>query len=1376
MQKNVLKHQFENFVTASNETLDKAYDRFQKLISQLEIHGAYVSKEDINQKFLRSLPPSWSQIALIMRNKPDIDEIDIDDLYNNLKVYEDEMKKASTFLSNTQNLAFLSSKNTNSTNEVSTVNGDFRVSAAGGINQMDEDNFEELDLQWQVAMLTVRVKKLSAITVIENGILQENVDLEGVKREDLMVTMAGASNDFEVEPVNYALMAISSSSSSDSEVRKCSKQYIKSFKCLQKNYDTEREKHNKAKLKIRGYEIALESLESRILRHEKNELAWEEKYEFQNYKLKCREIKVNNLTLELEKVVKERDELKEKIAKWEDSSKNLDEILNSQMSARDKTGLGYSTQLNELSSNHETDNENSFSVFDGRTSDEVFTPTNDTSSKADGYKAVPFPITGNFLTPRADISFTGLDEYAIRNKIIKSQTSELNTKTSETADQTNAKKPKSASESVVSNPKINRNTVIIEDWHSDEEEEESEVQTVRPETQTVKTRDDKSGQNSKKQGIGSRKVKACFVCKSTDHLIKDCNFYAKRSQESKLKNMVNTVLTKTRVISTARPSISTVRPVSTARQSISTARPVSTARPSICTAWPVSTVRQSVSTAGPVRAFRPIYSIRDNVRPRVVHTGKGKLNTDLKRSKWVWRPKGEYLDHVSKESGSFMLKKGNPKIVLQDHAVVDSGCSSHMTGNKAYLSDYENFNGGFVAFRSDPKGVHMANLKYSDKHNMVVFLKKPNESVGFTEVVDFLKGTSLRYALTHNPTIYDSLVKQFWKTATVRTLANGTQQLVASIDSKEYNISEASVRSKLQLADTTGILNLSDAKIYAGLATLGYVTEGKLTFWKKNFTPQWKFLIHHILHCISPKSGGWDQFDSSIATALICLSSNMVYNFSKMIFDGMVHNTESNTKFLMYPRFLQIILDITTENKGRFLAPTLTKMIFANMKRGYARDFVPLLPAMLAGADIDQGEGSAQPAEAHHTPVDQLPSPHHSPLPSPHHLPLPSPLSSPHHSPLPSPHIHHIQTLLQLPTHSYFLGSYEAPLPEGNTSGSSKDSLQLKALMDLKVKSLETTLKRKSKKVIISELEVSLVKESMKEKSTDFVTPIKASGEAQEEDISPTILEAAKTLSKVASQEEVNTGIKKVSTDSTKVDSGTASKRSQREGKAPMVEEDVQVTHGTKEQIRQEEAGLEESIKLQAQMDEEVVKQIHLDVMIDTFVPINIEATKTQLKRYREELQTEISKKQRIDDKDVSVTKVKEEEPIFQQGERSIYHIIRANGADTVYMSFGAMLKNFTRDDLIELYRTMFNPPLNEDAIWSLTLQQKIISWRYYDKCAVHCLTLEARNIYMLVDRKYPLSKDAYQVMLKMKPLDGKINEVCYKLLKMIEKQAGVRK
>ncbi|GJT83944.1 hypothetical protein Tco_1058286 [Tanacetum coccineum] len=379
-----------------------------------------------------------------------------------------------------------------------------------------------------------------------------------------------------------------------------------------------------------------------------------------------------------------------------------------------------------------------------------------------------------------------------------------------------------------------------------------------------------------------------------------------------------------------------------------------------------------------------------------------------------------------------------------------------------------------------------------------------------------------------------------------------------------------------------------------------------------------------------------------------------------------------------------------------------------------------------------------------------------------------------------------------------------------------------------KVKSLETTLKRKSKKVIVSKSEseesedqgriiqdidddplVSLVRESMKEKSIDFVTPTKASGEAQEEDISLTILKAAKTLSKntnigLDAEEEINTGIKDVNTGSTKVDSGTASKRGQREGKALM------------------------AIKLQAQLDEEVAKQIHLDKMvvkrmaeeealseqqkkrkaqvqfeaqfyteedwdairakleanaeltkdvlgkdlpeqdfakrmvemnqgtwklsqlkklkfeeikeefdklvqqIDTFVPINLEATKAKLKRYGEELQTKTSKKQRFDDKDVpaigeKVAEVKEEEPEDSETEKEesveAMNPTPLTTKSDIYMSFGAMVKDFIREDLIELYRlvmqkygtnrpedaydrvlwsdlrTMFDPPLNEDVI-----------------------------------------------------------------------------
>ncbi|GJS55484.1 putative ribonuclease H-like domain-containing protein [Tanacetum coccineum] len=637
IKKNVLKHQFENFSTASNESLDKDYDRFQKLISQLEVHGALISKEDINQKFLKSLPPSWNQIALIMRNKPDIDEIDIDDIYNNLRVYEDEMKRSSSSSSTSQNLAFLSSENTSSTNEVSIASGDFGVSTARGTSQVlttpyahdvvcsffaqpttspqlenedfqqiDEDDLEELDLRWQVAMLTVRVKKFiqktgrnldfkekRPVSLDKSKIKCYNCHRKGHFARDCrsgrnqgrrsygdngrsnaptnesssqaLVAQDGLggydwSNDFEVEPVNYALMAISSSSSSsssDNEVQKCSKQCLESFKTLQKNYDSEREKHRRARLEIQGYELALESLESRILVHEKNELAWGEKYEFQNYELKCREIKINNLNLELEKVVKERDELKLKIEKWEESSKNLDELLNSQISTRDKTES---------------------------------TPANDRFSKADGYHVVPPPIIGNFLTPRADISFAGLDEYAIRKKITESKITDLNTKTSGTVD---------------------------------DENDVSEVQTVSPvttdETQIVKTRVDKNGQTSQKQGIGFKKIKACFVCKSTDHLIKDYTFHDRQSQEPKLKTMVNSsprvdkpvwdntkrvnhqifskypylrktfipsgVLTRTSLITLVKQNekravhtVSTARPISTAR-TVSTARPVTTVRP-----------------------------------------------------------------------------------------------------------------------------------------------------------------------------------------------------------------------------------------------------------------------------------------------------------------------------------------------------------------------------------------------------------------------------------------------------------------------------------------------------------------------------------------------------------------------------------------------------------------------------------------------------------------------------------------------------------------------------------------------------------------------------------------------------------------------------
>nr|GFD49324.1 ribonuclease H-like domain-containing protein [Tanacetum cinerariifolium] len=85
MHKYLLKQQFEGFSVSASEGLHKGYDRFQTLLSQLQIHGAGVLHEDANQRFLRSLPCSWSQVALIMRTKPELDTLSFDDLYNNLR-------------------------------------------------------------------------------------------------------------------------------------------------------------------------------------------------------------------------------------------------------------------------------------------------------------------------------------------------------------------------------------------------------------------------------------------------------------------------------------------------------------------------------------------------------------------------------------------------------------------------------------------------------------------------------------------------------------------------------------------------------------------------------------------------------------------------------------------------------------------------------------------------------------------------------------------------------------------------------------------------------------------------------------------------------------------------------------------------------------------------------------------------------------------------------------------------------------------------------------------------------------------------------------------------------------------------------------------
>nr|GEY05231.1 hypothetical protein [Tanacetum cinerariifolium] len=130
VQKTLLKQPYENFNGTSLEGLDQLYNRLQKLISQLEIHGEIISQEDLNLKLLRSLPSEWKSHTLIWRNKPDLESLSMDELYNNLKIYEAEAIGSSSTIQNTQNVAFMSSNNTDSTNKaVNTAHGVFVTSS-----------------------------------------------------------------------------------------------------------------------------------------------------------------------------------------------------------------------------------------------------------------------------------------------------------------------------------------------------------------------------------------------------------------------------------------------------------------------------------------------------------------------------------------------------------------------------------------------------------------------------------------------------------------------------------------------------------------------------------------------------------------------------------------------------------------------------------------------------------------------------------------------------------------------------------------------------------------------------------------------------------------------------------------------------------------------------------------------------------------------------------------------------------------------------------------------------------------------------------------------------------------------------------------------
>nr|GEU63817.1 retrotransposon protein, putative, Ty1-copia subclass [Tanacetum cinerariifolium] len=488
--------------SAGVEGLDKTYDRFHKLISQLEIHGEVISQEDENLKLLRSLPLAWNNMALIMRNKSDLDTLSMDDLYKNLKLDNEDLK------------------------------------------QIDTGDLEEMDFNGKRGHFARECKAPRN---------QWNRNRDAPRRN--------APKDTSTTNALVVLDGI-------------------------------------------GYQMGLESLEAMIVIDEKNEAVYEEDIAFLKYDVQVKDISIKDLK-------------------------------NRQISAKDKTGLGYDGQMNESDLNdiHVNESEVLNNVFD-----------------------IPPPYIGNYMPPRADLSFAGLDDSVFKSKVSEIVTSvpKIETNASKTSNDSleilklldlvllslrNKNqilkmkimfKPKEVKKIVKPGlEKIefvnNRNTTV---------ENENKAKKPRKFSQSPR---EKSLLNNKGKITGPKEIR--LVWDNTARV----NHQSKLTHPHPKRNFIPAaVLTKSGQVPVNAAKQSSHRAVA----SVSVARRVNTAatRPNVNDALPIA------------------YSYFKTHSP------------------------------------------GNPQYALQDQGIFDSGCSRHMTGNKSYLTDYQEINGRFVAFGGNAKG------------------------------------------------------------------------------------------------------------------------------------------------------------------------------------------------------------------------------------------------------------------------------------------------------------------------------------------------------------------------------------------------------------------------------------------------------------------------------------------------------------------------------------------------------------------------------------------------------------------------------------------------------------------------------------------------
>ncbi|GKB49883.1 hypothetical protein Tco_0900636, partial [Tanacetum coccineum] len=537
----------------------------EQLLTFNQYKDAKTLFEAIEARFGGNKATKKTQKTLLKQmNKPVLGSISFDDLYKNFKIVEQEVKSSVTSRSNSnpQNVAFVSTPS--STNDVNTSNvlvnnASSSLSTASStdntarlsdatiyaflankpngsqvihedLEQIHEDDLEEMDLKWQLALLSMKARKFYTRTrkkiiingsdIAENRSRNQDSSRRTVNVEEFsskaMLAIDGARVNWsymteEEVPTNFTLMAFP-----DSEVlnnKTCSKTCLKSFEDLKSQYDNLRIELNKSKFDLANYKRGLASVEEQLVFYKKNKGMLCDQIAVFKRDASFNESEINALKIQIERLKKEKESNQIKIDNFENASKSLDKLIGSQISDNYRNGMGYN----------------------------VVAP----------------PPTGLFAPLTIDLSNSGLEEFKQPE-----------------FEGCGVKVKKNVSENSSNKIKKTSGAPIIEDWVSDSDEDETMekvsesanvqklMQADQPKKVSQNPRNNSTIWNtpmSKKLGVGFQFTpKACFVCGSFNHLIKDYDFHDK-----KMSGLVP-IITASQNSSRTAATVSAARPIKTA--------------------------------------------------------------------------------------------------------------------------------------------------------------------------------------------------------------------------------------------------------------------------------------------------------------------------------------------------------------------------------------------------------------------------------------------------------------------------------------------------------------------------------------------------------------------------------------------------------------------------------------------------------------------------------------------------------------------------------------------------------------------------------------------------------------------------------------------